>query len=106
MEDEVRNMQSELVAVRQERMHLEQHRRMMTCPNVCPPPTMSCPNAFGPCPGPPPCPGAPPCPGGHPCAPPCQRPVFNEFIAETTPVYFRLYYFSLPVRHVVLLRVI
>ncbi|KAK9737124.1 hypothetical protein QE152_g11002 [Popillia japonica] len=66
MEEEVRTMQNELIAVRQERMHLEQHRRMMTCPNIC---TTPCPNAF-----PPPCPGAPPCPA-HPCSPPpCQRP--------------------------------
>lgn len=44
MECEVRNMQNELVSVQKERMHLEQHRRMLcqppcqpTCTAPCPP---------------------------------------------------------------------
>ncbi|KAK5642962.1 hypothetical protein RI129_009129 [Pyrocoelia pectoralis] len=50
MECEVRNMQSELVAVQKERQHLEQHRRMLTTPPPCTPP---------------------------PCGPPCMPPPCN-----------------------------
>lgn len=62
MECEVRNMQKELVAVQQERQHLEQHRRLLNAPPCPPVPPCSAPPCAMPC-------GAPPC-----AKPPCQGP--------------------------------
>lgn len=64
MENEVRTMQQELVAVQKERQHLEHHRKMLCMAPPCPP---------QPCP-PPPC-SAPPCP--PPCHPP---PMVKQFL--------------------------
>ncbi|XP_031349099.1 outer dense fiber protein 2-like isoform X2 [Photinus pyralis] len=49
MECEVRNMQSELVAVQKERQHLEQHRKMITSAPPCLPPPCGMPCMPPPC---------------------------------------------------------
>lgn len=70
MECEVRNMQNELVAVQKERMHLEQHRRM-----ICNPPCQ--PICSGPCPP-------------SPCSGPCNRNSPEQQLRELKEKYYSL----------------